>query len=360
MSKEKVAVLGGAGYIGSWLTRFLLENHYDVTILDLFLFGRDHLEPLRKRYKHLKVIEGDIRNANDLSHAVKDADVVINLAGLVGDPACSLDEDETWLHNIASSNLLVNICNYFGTKRLLFASSCSVYGAAPSEMLLNEGSRKNPVSLYARTKIESERIFEREFNGVYSAIRLGTVFGVSLRPRFDLVVNKLTAEAVCEGGFQIFGGKQYRAFASSYDAAMAFKALIEAEHKYIDREAFNVCVESINMIGLAQRIAEQVPGSKPEFVTTQEDNRNYRVSSDKIQNLLGFKHRYTVEDGVRQIADYVRRERPNYTDHIYHNHMYRRFDRIPKAANGETEEFEHEDGTRQMAEPTPPGEASLV
>ena len=161
-------------------------------------------------------------------------------------------------------------------------------------MLLNEGSRKNPVSLYARTKIESEKIFEQGFKGTYASVRLGTLFGSSLRPRFDLVVNKLTAEAVCKGKFTIFGGKQYRAFSSAYDAAMAFKTLIEADENSIDREAFNACVESINMIDLARKITTIIPGSKAEFVTTQEDDRNYRVSSEKIQQLLGLEYRLSL------------------------------------------------------------------
>ncbi len=324
MTATKVTVLGGAGYIGSWLIRFLLEDRYEVTVLDLFLFGRRHLDALQFRYPNLKLRAGDMRNANDLAEVVKGADVVVNLGGLVGDPACSLDEDETWLHNIASSRLIVDVCNHYRTKRLLFSSSCSVYGAAPSGMLLNEGSRKFPVSLYARTKIESEKIFERDINGIYASVRLGTVFGTSLRPRFDLVVNKLTAEAVAEGKFGIFGGKQYRAFASAYDAAMAIKTLIEADAGRIDREAFNVCVESINMIELAKRIESIVPGSTATFVTTKEDDRNYRVSSEKIQQLLNFQYKYSIDEGIALLANFVRADRPDYKDPVYHNHMYRR------------------------------------
>jgi len=332
MAKGKISVLGGAGYIGTWLTRFLLENGYDVTVLDLFLFGRRHINPLLERYPNLLVKYGDMRNASDLAAVVKDADVVVNLGGLVGDPACSLDENETWLHNIATTNLLVDVCNHFRTERLLFASSCSVYGAAPSNMELNEGSRKFPVSLYARTKIESEKIFEQDFKGTYASVRLGTVFGTSLRPRFDLVVNKLTAEAVSKGKFTIFGGKQYRAFTSAYDAAMAFKTLIEADEGRIDREAFNICVESINMIELAQKITSIVPDCMAEFVTTKEDDRNYRVSSEKVRQLLGFECRYSVADGIATLADWVRENRPNYSDPIYHNHMYGEYERIEASA----------------------------
>jgi nucleoside-diphosphate-sugar epimerase len=326
MAKVKIAILGGAGYIGSWLTRFLLESDYDVTILDMFFFGRRHMDPLLKRYPNLDVHYGDMRNASDVAKAVNDADVVVNLGGLVGDPACGLDENETWLHNVASTNILVDVCNYYQIKRLLFASSCSAYGAAPSDVLLNEGSRKNPVSLYARTKIESEKIFERNYKGTYASVRLGTVFGSSLRPRFDLVVNKLTVEAVCNGNFTIFGGKQFRAFTSAYDAAMAFKTLIETDDHRIDREAFNVCVDSINMIDLAQKITSIIPGCKAEFITSKEDDRNYRVSSEKFQQLSGFEYRYSIDEGIALLAEWVRKTRPEYQDPIYHNHMYRDYD----------------------------------
>ena len=322
MAKVKVTVLGGAGYIGSWLTKFLLEHDYDVTVMDLFFFGQHHMDPLLKRYPNLDVQYGDMRNASDLAKAVIDADVVVNLGGLVGDPACGLDENETWLHNVATTNILVDVCNHFQIKKLLFASSCSVYGAAPSSVLLNEGSYKNPCSLYARTKIESEKLFQQNYNGTYASVRLGTVFGSSLRPRFDLVVNKLTVEAVCNGSFTIFGGKQFRAFTSAYDAAMAFKTLIETDDNRIDREAFNVCVESINMIDLAQKVASIVPDCEAKFITAKEDDRNYRVSSEKFQQLFGFEYTYSIDDGIAQLAEWVRKTRPAYQDPIYHNHMY--------------------------------------
>ena len=107
---------------------------------------------------------------------------------------------------------------------------------------------------------------------------------------------------------------------------MAFKTLIEADESRIDREAFNVCVESINMIELAQRITNKVPGSKAEFITSKEDDRNYRVSSEKIQKLLGFEHGYTIDEGIVMLADWVRENQPNYQDPIYHNHLYRNYE----------------------------------
>ena len=139
MAKEEVTASGGAGSVRSWLTQFLFKNNYNLTILDLFLFGRRNLDPLLKRHPNPSVHRGDMKNASDPGEAVKDADAVVNPGGLVGGPACSRGEKETWLHNAATTNRLVDTCNYYWTKRLLFASSRGVGGAAPSSMSLNEG-----------------------------------------------------------------------------------------------------------------------------------------------------------------------------------------------------------------------------
>ena len=144
---KTVAVLGGLGYIGSHLIHLLSKEKIIVKILDLQLFGWKHLEKLLRKNKNISLIKGDIRDATDLSFVIKDADYVIHLAGLVGDPACSLDEDVTWLHNMASSEIITDVCNHYKIKKLIYASSCSVYGASPFDVMLNEGSYLNPVSI---------------------------------------------------------------------------------------------------------------------------------------------------------------------------------------------------------------------
>jgi len=294
---KKVTVLGGLGYIGSHLVNLLVESGFEVKILDLALFGKDHINT-----DNVEIIIGDIRHADSLSKAIKDTDIVIHLAGLVGDPACSIDEEETWLHNVESSSMLADMCNYYKVKKLIFASSCSVYGASPSDVILNEGSYLNPISLYAQTKIESEHIFSKEIHNELNVIRLATVFGHSPRMRFDLIANLFTIRAIKTKKINVFGGTQYRPFIHCFDAARAFHDLA-CNTRPFDREVFNVSVQNISILELGKLVESLIPETKVEIVTTKEDDRNYRVSSEKIKWLLNYQPLYSITDGLLELKD---------------------------------------------------------
>ena len=300
-----IAILGGAGYIGSHLVPILLDEGHHVKVLDRFIFGEYPIAQYKTNPK-FEIIRGDIRNIRDVSRIVKGCDNVIHLAGLVGDPACQVDEDITWSHNTESSVVIADVCNYYGVQKLLFASSCSVYGAAPSTVLLNEGSYKNPVSLYAKTKIDSEQIFTEKFNGVFSALRLATVFGYSKRMRFDLVLNLFTIKAIKDKKIGVFGGTQYRPFIHCRDVARAFNYLVNANDKLIDREVFNVSAENYKIRDLAKVVKKEVP-CDIEIINQKEDDRNYKVSSEKIAWILKYQPKFSVALGVRDMVKNIRK-----------------------------------------------------
>ncbi|MDY7081703.1 MAG: SDR family oxidoreductase, partial [Halobacteria archaeon] len=181
-----VLVTGGAGYIGNYIVEELLENGHYVRVLDSFLFGDQALEPF-KDHDRLDIEEGDIRHIEDLSYALEDMEAVVHMAGIVGDPACGVNEQATQAVNVEATKALVETCKLHDIQRLVFASTCSVYGA--SELMeLNEGSYLNPLSLYAESKIESEEIILHETHDMFSdneitptILRLGTIFGWSRR-----------------------------------------------------------------------------------------------------------------------------------------------------------------------------------
>ena len=321
MDNKKILVTGGAGYVGCVVVKKLLAKGYKVKVLDSLLDynGKKTLE----ENKNLEVIHGDIRHLEDLYMAIHDVYAVLHLAGIVGDPACNVDFTATITVNHEATKSLVEICKRFNVKRLIFASSCSVYGAS-KDIILNEGSFLNPISSYAKTQIDSEQIILDSIGSdiVPTMLRFGTVYGMSDRMRFDLVVNILTAKAVMEGAMTVFHGETWRPMIHVDDAANSYITVLEAPDELVNREIFNVGSNSQNyqMIELGRLVEQAIPGSQLEQVSINEDERNYRVSFDKISNLLGYKTEKTVLDGIEEIADSLRNGKiKNYKDDIYYN-----------------------------------------
>lgn len=312
----KVVVTGGAGYIGNYIVEELLNSGHEVRVLDSFLFGDDALNPLKDN-DNLEIREGDIRHLKDLSYALEGMDAVIHMAGIVGDPACSVNEQATQSVNVEATKALVEICKHHDIDRLIFASTCSVYGASSLDEL-DEGSFLNPQSLYAESKIESEEIILRETHDRYAAaeqltptiLRLGTIFGLSRRMRFDLAVNILTAKATLEDDIPVYGGEQYRPFVHVHDAADAFVSVLEAPAEKVDGEIFNVGDNDLNypVKELGRTIEELVPDAEVRFVEHKEDERTYSVNFDKINHIIGWETKRTLSDGVNEIRDWILEE----------------------------------------------------
>jgi nucleoside-diphosphate-sugar epimerase len=321
---KHVLVTGGAGYLGSHLVRKLLEKGYFVTVLDNFTYGDGGMTGISS-HRNIRVLEGDICNVKDVVKATIGNTAIVALAAIVGDPACALSEEETLSTNYESTKVLVEIAKYYKVRRILFASSCSVYGEN-SELILNEGSWLNPVSLYARTRIMSEEVLLKNCENVVPVIlRMGTLFGQSYRMRYDLVINTLTAKAVRENRIQIFGGDQWRPFVPVQDAAEAYINALEADDSLVSKQIFNIGSDGSNLkIGdLAPYIRKVVPDVRLDIRNELADKRSYRVSFSKVEKLLGFKAKIGVADGIREMAEFLKAEPDiNYLDDIYYNVKY--------------------------------------
>lgn len=304
---EEVLVVGGAGYIGSVLTRQLLDKGYRVRILDCELFGRDSLDSMIDD-PLLEYMPGDFRNVEDVVKALHGVDAVIHLAAIVGDPACALDSETTIAVNYAAAKMIAQLARANGISRFVFASTCSVYGA--SDDIMTEESPLNPVSLYATTKIDAERVLLEAADDVFqpTILRFATAYGWSYRPRFDLVANLFSAQAVTDKHIRVFNGVQWRPFVHTRDIARACVMAIEAPLDKVGGEIFNVGdhTQNYTLQQLGQIVAQCMPGTFAEEISNSEDRRDYRVNFSKIQRVLGFHAAVPLEEGVREMVEAVR------------------------------------------------------
>ena len=299
---RNILVIGGAGYIGSALLPKLLARGYHVRLLDLFLFGRYPIANL-VGHPNLEIIQADFRHMDKIVHAMRGMDEVIHLGGIVGDPACSLDQELTVEVNLMATRMIAEAAKGSGIRRFCFASTCSVYGT--NDQMLDERSELNPISLYARSKLASEKVLMELADAFFSPVilRFGTVYGLSGRTRFDLVVNLLTAKAVVDGKMTVSGGGQWRPLLHVDDAALALMKAVEAPTELVHSEVFNVGSNEQNyrLAEAAQVIQSLVTEAEIEELEADADFRNYRVDFTKITKMLGFIPRWTLQEGIKQV-----------------------------------------------------------
>lgn len=318
-----VLVTGGAGYIGSHLSRRLLEAGYRVIVLDKLAFGNGGVRTLL-RHERFSLVKGDVGDIRMLMQVVPQADYVIHLAGIVGDPASALDPLQTMEENHFATKLLIDVCQYYHVSRLVFASSCSVYGVGPS--LLSENSRLNPVSLYAQSKLYAERELLCSANDRFHPVilRFGTVYGLSPRMRFDLVTNIMTAHAFSKKRITVDGGEQWRPLLHVDDAARACLAMLTAPLRDVSGEIFNVGAtkDNFTIASIAALIAKQFKNTRIIRLENIKDRRDYKVSFEKIKKQVGFKTIHTVSGGVREIACALRGGKlKDWADKKYNNYL---------------------------------------
>jgi nucleoside-diphosphate-sugar epimerase len=325
--KEKVLVIGGAGYLGSVLTGRLLDEGYHVRILDSFIYGRRSVEKYAGDSR-VEIIEGDIRNIETVHLAILDAKSVILLAAVVGDPASKARPEQTVETNFLAAQVVASSSKIAGVENFIYASTCSVYGVGSK--VLDEKAPLNPVSLYAKTKISSEEsimgIADKNFKPVI--MRMSTLYGWSPRMRFDLVVNTMTMTAFTEGRINVFGGSQWRPLLSLTDAANAYVKVLRSTRT--EGCIYNVGSEEQNFVisDVARQVAEGIKQACGRDIPVNIegesiDARDYRVSFKKIQNELGFSVKEDIAYAAAEIwAKLESKEIKDPKQKVYYNHYF--------------------------------------
>jgi len=303
----KVLVTGGAGYIGSILTRLLLEKGYDVICLDRLFFGTDSIKDVADR---MHVVRDDVRWFNpDLLRGV---DAVFDLASLSNDPSGELDPQKTLDINYEGRVRVAKLSKKHGVPRYVLASTCSVYGF--QEGVLTEESAPNPLTTYAKASVLAEKEILPLADASFCAtvLRQATVYGLSPRMRFDLAVNGMVLGFYRNGKIPIMrDGKQWRPFVHVKDTSRAFVKVLESEQELVNSQVFNVSddKQNVQIYDLARAVAEAIDLPFNYEWYGSPDNRSYRVSFNKIKSTLDFMPENTPKKGAREVYDALKERR---------------------------------------------------
>ncbi len=322
---KNILVTGGAGYVGNILVPRLLAKGYKVRVYDILYFGKETL-PLN--HPNLEVIEADIRDTATFAKACQGMDVVLHLACISNDPSFELDGGLSKTINYDCFEPMVVAAKNAKVKRFVYCSSSSVYGVSDRPQV-TEDTPLVPLTDYNKYKGLCEPLLFKHMSDDFTCvtIRPATIYGYSPRMRLDLSINILTNHAVNKDIITVFGGSQQRPNLHIEDMCDAYELMIEAPQEKIQGETFNIGYENFTILELANMVKKVVEQEFPEkgeiklVITESNDNRSYRINSDKIKKILGFAAKRSIEDGVRDLCKAFKAGKlPNsFTDTKYFN-----------------------------------------
>ncbi len=302
---NKVLVTGGAGYVGSAVVRHLIAKGYEVFSIDNLIQGSEGALSYLG-YPTFHFIKGDITDVKQMEKLIKKVDYVVHLAAIVGEGACKREPELTKKTNIDGSKMLIDICSKNKIKKLVFFSTCSSYGVQDINIMANEETTLNPVSLYAESKISMEKYLIENYDPElsYTILRPSTVHGLSPRMRFDLIVNHFCKDAYLNNKLEVFGGDLWRPLMWVGEVGRIVDTIFTAELKLIKNQIFNLGNTNANM--QKKEIAEIIkkeflPNISIEYSGMDQDLRSYKVDFSKIEKTLNFKLEKPINLAINEI-----------------------------------------------------------
>ena len=311
---NKILLIGGAGYIGAVTIRHLLDKKYNVTCLDNLIYDNSYSLNEFEKNREFNFIFGDLRNDLLMNELLSKCDAVVILAGLVGDPITKkYPEISEQINNIGIKKL-INYCKNKKIEKIVFVSTCSNYGLNETSLALNEETELKPISLYAKQKVEVEKFILSQKNNLDCSptiLRFSTAFGLSPRMRFDLTINQFTKSIFEDEELEVFDFSTWRPYCHVKDFARALEQVLNADKKITNFQVFNVGSNNNNFTKkqIVEQIFKFIPSNKVVFTDKKKDPRNYKVNFSKINKILNFKIKYTVNDGIEEMINFFKKNK---------------------------------------------------
>jgi nucleoside-diphosphate-sugar epimerase len=305
---NNVLLIGGAGYVGTVLTSYFLKLGYKVRTLDNFVYGNHDSIQSYLGDENYEFIRGDLGNVEDLEKAVIGIDNVVILGGLVGDPITKKYPDASSKINNIGIQTCIDFFDDKSIKKLIFISTCSNYGLIGEDELADENFELNPLSLYSKAKVSAELHLmskKGKVNYIGTVLRFATAFGLSPRMRFDLSVSEFVRDLFFGEELLVFDENTWRPYCHVRDFARLIDLVINADSEKVNFEVFNAGGEANNFTKkmIVDTIKAIIPDARVVFGSNGGDPRNYKVSFKKVKNVLGFKPKFTVKDGIEELIN---------------------------------------------------------
>jgi nucleoside-diphosphate-sugar epimerase len=303
---EKVLLIGGAGYIGLPVSKHLLENGYEVHCLDNFTYGHNQFSA-GLLGKNFHFFYGDFCENKPLETCLGAVDYVVILGGLVGDPVTKKFPDASRRINSDGIKHVIELIEKSSVKRTIFVSTCSNYGLIEAGQKADEAYPLNPLSLYAKSKVENENFLLKRLSvksQSATVLRFATAFGLSPRMRFDLTINEFTRDLSLGKELLVFDADTWRPYCHVNDFARLIECVLKADKNLVSGEIYNAGGDQNNFTKrmIVEKVLNFCPNSRVVYRDKGGDPRNYIVDFSKVRKKLGFLPKYSVEDGISEIS----------------------------------------------------------
>ncbi len=307
---KNVLLIGGEGYIGNIVAQNLMSNGSIVTSYDNLMYNNHQCVLNKIQLDNCNFIYGDMQDKKRLDSIIENFDAVVLLAGLVGDPITKKYPEESALINDQGVKNVIDLCAKYNVENFIFVSTCSNYGLIENNELADENHNLNPLSLYAKSKVNAEKYIlslKDKTNMHPTILRFATAFGLSSRMRFDLTVSEFTRELAMSKELLVYDAHTWRPYCHVQDFSRLIQMVLEAPKEKVAFEVFNAGgdVNNATKQMIVDMILNKIPDGKVKYQKYGSDPRNYRVNFNKVKTVLGFEPKYTIQDGINELVEAI-------------------------------------------------------